>query len=305
MQFVDEENDLALGRLHLVQHRFQAFLELAPELRPGDQGAHIEREQHAVAQVLGYVAARDPDRQPFGDRGLTDAGFADQAGVVLGFARQDPDHVADLVVPPDHGIEFLALRLFGQVGAVLLQNVVGRLGIVARHLAVPAHLLQGGQDRVAGHAVLFENGGEGRVGFVDQREQDMLDRDKLVPHLLGDLFGFREGKIDGARHVDPVVAAALHLGQPSERDVKRPREQVTFDPRRLEQPGDQSVGFGDQRPHQVDLLHLLIAVLQRQVLRLAQRLNALLRVFFGIDHTFLTPLRTARLAVRLSLTIWK
>ena len=267
VQLVDEEDDLALRRLHLVQDRFQTLFKLAPELRPRDQRAHIQREQHPVAQVLGYVAFRDTDRQPLRDRGLADAGFADQAGIVLGFPRQDPDHVPDLVVPPDHGIELLALRLFGQIRAVLFQYVVGRLGIVARHLTVAPHLFQRREDRVAGHAVLCEDGGERRVGFVDQREQQMFDRDKLVAHLLRDLLGFREGEIDVARHVDPVVAARFHLGQPPERDIQRPGEQIGFDPRRLEQPGDQPVSLGNQRPHQVDLLHLLVAVLQRQVLR--------------------------------------
>ena len=43
VQLVDEKNDLAFRCLHFFQHRLQAFLEFAAELRAGDQRAHVER----------------------------------------------------------------------------------------------------------------------------------------------------------------------------------------------------------------------------------------------------------------------
>ena len=47
--------------------------------------------------------------RPFDDRGLADAGLADQHRVVLGAPLQHLDRAADLVVAADHRIE-LALR---------------------------------------------------------------------------------------------------------------------------------------------------------------------------------------------------
>ena len=49
VQFVDEQDHLAVTAGDVGQNRFQAFLELTTELRPGDQRTHVERHQLAVA----------------------------------------------------------------------------------------------------------------------------------------------------------------------------------------------------------------------------------------------------------------
>eukprot|EP00965_Chrysotila_dentata_P067605 2237305-Pleurochrysis_carterae.AAC.2 len=61
----------------------------APVLCPGHEGAHVEREQLALAQALRYVAGRDALRQALCDGGLPHTGLAQQDRVVLGAARQD------------------------------------------------------------------------------------------------------------------------------------------------------------------------------------------------------------------------
>ena len=60
-------------------------------------------------EALGHVAADDALRETFDDRGLADAGFADQHRVVLGAAREHLDDAADLFVAADDRVE-LALR---------------------------------------------------------------------------------------------------------------------------------------------------------------------------------------------------
>ena len=77
--------------LDLVEHRLEALLELAPVLRAGDERAHVEREDRPVAQALGHVAAHDALGEALDDRGLADAGVADQHRVVLRLAREDLD----------------------------------------------------------------------------------------------------------------------------------------------------------------------------------------------------------------------
>ncbi len=94
--------------LHFLQHRLEAFLEFAAELGAGDQRAHVERHDAAVLQPFGNVAAHDALRQALDDRGLADAGLADQHRVVLGAARQHLDDAANLLVASDHRIELAA-----------------------------------------------------------------------------------------------------------------------------------------------------------------------------------------------------
>ena len=42
VQLVDEQDDLPLGGDDLLEHGLEPVLELAAELRPGDQRAHVE-----------------------------------------------------------------------------------------------------------------------------------------------------------------------------------------------------------------------------------------------------------------------
>ena len=75
----------------------------------------------------GHVAADDPLGQPLDDRGLADARLADQHRVVLGSAAEDLDDAADLLVAADDRIELALAGERGQVAAVLLERLVGRL----------------------------------------------------------------------------------------------------------------------------------------------------------------------------------
>src|SRR3546814_10712334 len=106
--------DLALGRLDVVEHALQPLLELAAIFGARDQRTHVEREQAAILQTVGDVAIGDAQREPLGDRGLADAGFADQHRVVLGPAREDLHRAADFLVAADHGVELALARYLGE-----------------------------------------------------------------------------------------------------------------------------------------------------------------------------------------------
>ena len=112
----------------LGQHRLQPLLELAAILRAGDQRAHVERHQLLVLERFRHVAVDDAQRQALGDRGLADAGLADQHRIVLGAARQHLDGAADLLVAADHRVELAVARVGGQVARIFLQRVVALLG---------------------------------------------------------------------------------------------------------------------------------------------------------------------------------
>ena len=142
VQLVDEQDDLALRLLHFLEHGLEAFLELAAELGPGDQRAHVERDDPLVLQPFGHVAADDALGQALDDGGLADAGLADQHRVVLGAARQHLDDAADLLVAADDRIELALGGELREVAAVLFERLVGRLRILRGDALIAAHFLQ-------------------------------------------------------------------------------------------------------------------------------------------------------------------
>ena len=122
MQFVDEEDHVA-GVVHLAEHGLEPLLELAAELRAGDQGAHVEGDQPAVFQAFGHVGVDDPQGQPLGDGRLAHARLADQHGIVLRPPGEHLHDAADFLVAADHRIELALPRPIDQIDAVSLQRL--------------------------------------------------------------------------------------------------------------------------------------------------------------------------------------
>ena len=128
MHLVDEQDDAAFGADDFLQHGLQPLLELAAIFRAGNQRAHVEREQLLVLQAFRHVAVDDALGEAFDDRGLADAGLADQHRIVLGPARQHLDGAADFLVAADHRIDLAVARRLRQVAGIFLQRVIGVLG---------------------------------------------------------------------------------------------------------------------------------------------------------------------------------
>ena len=106
VQLVDEGDDLPLGVGDLLQHGLEPLLELAAVLGAGDHRAQVERHRARLPlQALGHVAGDDPLGQALDDRGLADAGLADQHRVVLGAAGEHLDDAADLGVAADDRVD--------------------------------------------------------------------------------------------------------------------------------------------------------------------------------------------------------
>ena len=120
---------VALRLGDLVEHALQPFLELAPVGGAGDQRAHVQRDHAPFAQRLGHVVGDDPLGEALDDRGLADAGLADQHGVVLGAPREHLDHAADLLVAADHRVELALLGQLGQVAPEALERALLLLGL--------------------------------------------------------------------------------------------------------------------------------------------------------------------------------
>ncbi len=124
-------NRIAFGCvLELLHHGLQPLLEVAAIAGAGEQRAHVEREDRGVGQHARRLAVDDLAREALGDRGLADAGVADEQRVVLAPAAQHLDAALDLEVAADQRIDVAAARLLVEIDAVFLQRrLLGVLGV--------------------------------------------------------------------------------------------------------------------------------------------------------------------------------
>ena len=97
VQLVDEQDDV-LGAADFVHHRLDALFELAAIFRARDHQREVERDDFLVAQQFRHIAVGDFLRETFDDRGLADAGFAEQHRIVFRAAAEDLDDALDFVL---------------------------------------------------------------------------------------------------------------------------------------------------------------------------------------------------------------
>jgi hypothetical protein len=142
VELVDEGDDLALGVVDLLEDGLQPLLELAAVHRASDERRQVEGDQLLPLQGVGHVPRDDALGEAFDDRGLTDAGLADEHGVVLGAPCQHLADTTDLGIPPDDRVELAALGDLREVDAVLFESAL-RL------------LLRGGRALHVRHVVPF------------------------------------------------------------------------------------------------------------------------------------------------------
>ena len=130
VQLVDEQHDVA-ARADLLQDLLQALLEVAAVARAGDERAEVERVDLLALEGLRDLAADDVLREALDDRGLADAGLADQHRVVLRPARQHLHDPLDLLLAADHRVELGVTRELGEVPAELVEHHRALTGLLA------------------------------------------------------------------------------------------------------------------------------------------------------------------------------
>ncbi len=91
--------------------------------------------------MLRHLAVGDLQRQSLGDRGLADAGLADQAGIVFGTAREDLDDTFDLLIPADDRVDLAVLCRLSQVAREAVQRLAVALGGRCAAVVLKAALL--------------------------------------------------------------------------------------------------------------------------------------------------------------------
>ena len=113
VDFVDENQRVAVVFGQVVQHGFKAFFKLAAIFRTGNQRGQIEYQQAFVAQAFGYFAVHNTLRQAFHNCGFAHARLADKHGVVFGTALQNLNRAADFVVAADYWVELAVAGALG------------------------------------------------------------------------------------------------------------------------------------------------------------------------------------------------
>ena len=183
VQLVDEQDDLALGLLHLAQHRLQAVLELAAVLRTRHHRAQIERHDVAILQAGRHVACDNALSEPLDDGRLARARLADEHRVVLGAAGKHLNGAADFLGTADHRVEFSLARLLGEVLPVLLQGLELGLFLLVGHARVAAELLIGRFDVLARDARAVQDA-PSRALVLRKCDEQMLACGVAVAELL-------------------------------------------------------------------------------------------------------------------------
>ena len=201
VDLVDEHDRAGIG-LDLLDHLLEPLLEVAAVAGAGQQRAHVEREDGGVLEHVRHLAVHDAARQPLGDRGLADAGVADEQRVVLLPAAQHLDGAVDLGVAADQRIDLAFLRLLVEVDAVSLERIALFLRLVAAALGVrllvgAAHRTRLRQARplgdavadvvdrvVAGHVLLLQEIGGVALALGEDRHQHVGAGDLLAAGRL-------------------------------------------------------------------------------------------------------------------------
>ena len=282
VHLVDEEN-VGAGRAgDFREHGLEPLLELAAIFGAGNQGAHVEREQLLVLQALRHVAVDDAQRQAFDDRGLADAGLADQHGIVLGAPRQHLDGAADFLVAADHRIELAVARGLGQVAGVFLQRVVG----VLRRRAVGGAALAQGLDRRVKCLRRDAGIGQNLAGFAvllqRQRQQQPLDRDKTVAGLFARLLGGIEHPRQSRIEINLPGPAAGNLRPLGKRGLGRRQRGARIAAGAVDQTGGEPFRVVEQDLQQMFGGELLVSLALRERLGGLNETAAAVGIFLEI-----------------------
>ena len=260
VDLVDEEDDFAVGLDDLVHNALQTLLELAFVLGTGNQGAHIKGEEFLGLQILGDIATDQTLGQSFRDSGLADTGLTNQNRVVLGTARQNLQHTADLLVTTDDRIEFALLGHLVEVLGVLVQGVVGLLLVLAGDLLAVMQFRDGRFESFFGNTGVLQHLRRLPTGHEDTVEQ-VFKCQILVAGAVAEHGGFLHGSLGGAAEIDFVTAA---LGQTVDFALHRLLERGGVARLFLQQEGDHVVIRVEHRLEDVQGVHLLVLVSGRQ-----------------------------------------
>ena len=120
--FVNEDHHRFYRLVNFLDDVFQTVFELAFHTGTGLQQANIQRVNFNVLEGIRHVAAHNALGQTFHHGGFTHTGLTGQDRVVLFFAGQDINHLADLVIAANHPRQFAVTSHVVEVDGELIQR---------------------------------------------------------------------------------------------------------------------------------------------------------------------------------------
>jgi hypothetical protein len=112
VDLVDEEQYAPGAGLHLAPQPRQLVGQRAAHAGAAHQAASRELDQHTLRRVLSFD---QPQGEPLDDRGLAHAGRAHEDRVVAATTREHVEHLLDLRVAPEHGVDLALCGVERQV----------------------------------------------------------------------------------------------------------------------------------------------------------------------------------------------
>ena len=113
---VEEDDDLALGRLELAAQHGHPLGEGSAQLSARQQRAHVELDQDPILQQRHLVGLVDLKvRETLDDGGLADARLADQAGIIGAPLSKDVQDLLDQTPATDERLDLSVCRGLGEV----------------------------------------------------------------------------------------------------------------------------------------------------------------------------------------------
>ena len=187
MEFIDEQNDSALGFFDLFQYGFQPLFKFATVFGSGDESTHVQREDGLVFQSFGNVASYDSLGESLRNGSLTDAWFTDKDRIVFCLAGEDPDDVPYFGITPDHRVHLIFPRPFHQIRSVFCQGIVSSFRIVTGHRTA-SNLGKLADKSVFCNSVIGKDLFDLRGVIREDTDHDMFHGQIFVPHALCGFF---------------------------------------------------------------------------------------------------------------------
>ena len=279
MQLIDEENDLALALAHFLKDGFQTLLKLATVLGACDKGTHIQCEDLFIFQSLRDIPADDSLCQSLDRRRLADARLTDQNRVVFCLSGKNTDHIADLRVPADDRIQLLAACLLDQILSVFIQCIIGSFRIVRRHALIAADGRKGLQKALLRDTKFLEELLHGRTLIVQNGQEQMLNGNILVSHLLCHILSADERLV---QILSDIRTAAAYLYFSIQCLIQTVLKILLLDLHLLNQLCNQAVFLMKQGVEQMLFLDLLMSKLISNLFQIIHCFDGFLRKFADV-----------------------
>ena len=211
MHLVDDENDVA-ELANFLNKTLHAALELAAELRAGDERGEVKEIDLLAAELEGHLARGDALGKALGNGRLADARLADEAGVVLLAAVENLNDALDLLVAADHRVELAVAGALGEVDAIAVKKfMLGGLVVLLAALGAARAVRRAVRRRGRVAVLPSEKAAEERegrglavllvvaVGRVDALK--VFGAAESTHHLVGDVVKVLVGDAHALHHL--------------------------------------------------------------------------------------------------------